>query len=60
MLDVHGPAEGSIEAQVTALAELQQEGLVRHIGLSNVTTALELPDDALEKLEGVAAPSGGA
>ncbi|PQO87462.1 oxidoreductase [Massilia phosphatilytica] len=37
MLDVHGPAEGSIEEQVTALAELREEGLIRHIGLSNVT-----------------------
>ncbi len=37
IFDVHGPAEGSIEAQLTALAELQQQGLVRHIGLSNVT-----------------------
>ncbi len=36
---VHGPAEGSLEAQVTVLAELQQKGLVRHIGLSNVTPA---------------------
>ncbi|MDB5965642.1 MAG: ydbC [Polaromonas sp.] len=39
MLGIHGPVEGSIEAQVTALAELQQQGLVRHIGLSNVTPA---------------------
>lgn len=39
MLGVHGPAEGSIEAQVTKLAELQRKGLVRHIGLSNVTRA---------------------
>ncbi|KQV25434.1 aldo/keto reductase family oxidoreductase [Massilia sp. Root335] len=37
MLDVHGPAEGSLEAQVTALAELREEGLIRHVGLSNVT-----------------------
>ncbi|MFT8243514.1 aldo/keto reductase family oxidoreductase [Roseomonas sp. BN140053] len=37
MLDVHGPAEGSIEEPLTALAELQRRGLVRHIGLSNVT-----------------------
>lgn len=37
MLDVDGPAEGSIEEPLTALAELQQQGLVRHIGLSNVT-----------------------
>lgn len=34
---VHGPAEGSIEAQFTALAELQHLGLIRHLGLSNVT-----------------------
>ena len=37
MFSVHGPAEGSIEAPLTVLAELQQKGLVRHIGLSNVT-----------------------
>ena len=35
----HGPAEGSIEEPLTALARLQQRGLVRHIGLSNVTQA---------------------
>ena len=39
MFDRHGPAEGSIEAQLTVLAELQQKGLIRHIGLSNVTAA---------------------
>jgi pyridoxine 4-dehydrogenase len=37
MFDVHGPAEGSLEAPLTALAELQRKGLIRHIGLSNVT-----------------------
>jgi pyridoxine 4-dehydrogenase len=37
MYDSHGPAEGSIGKQVEALAELQREGLIRHIGLSNVT-----------------------
>jgi aryl-alcohol dehydrogenase-like predicted oxidoreductase len=37
MLDPHGPAEGSIEAPLTALANLRRQGLVRHIGLSNVT-----------------------
>ena len=37
MFDRHGPAEGSIEEQVTTLAELQQKDLIRHIGLSNVT-----------------------
>jgi pyridoxine 4-dehydrogenase len=36
---VHAPAEGSIEAPLSALAELQRRGLVRHIGLSNVTPA---------------------
>jgi pyridoxine 4-dehydrogenase len=35
----HGPAEGSIEAPLSVLAELQHKGLVRHIGLSNVTPA---------------------
>jgi len=37
MHGIHGPAEGPLEPQVTALAELQRKGLVRHIGLSNVT-----------------------
>jgi pyridoxine 4-dehydrogenase len=39
---MHGvvePAEGSLEAQLTVLADLQRKGLVRHIGLSNVTAA---------------------
>ena len=39
MFDVHHPAEGSLEAPLTVLAELQRKGLVRHIGLSNVTAA---------------------
>ncbi len=37
MFDAHGLAEGSIEQPLTALAGLRQRGLVRHIGLSNVT-----------------------
>lgn len=37
MFDTHGPAEGSIKAPLTVLAELQRQGLLRHIGLSNVT-----------------------
>ena len=37
MGDGHGPSEGSIEPQLTALAELQRQGLIRHLGLSNVT-----------------------
>ncbi len=39
MFGIHGPAEGSLEAPLAALAELQRKGLVRHIGLSNVTPA---------------------
>jgi len=39
MFSIEEPAEGSIEAPMTVLAELQQKGLVRHIGLSNVTPA---------------------
>ena len=39
MFDIHHPAEGAIEAPLTVLAELQRQGLVRHIGLSNVTPA---------------------
>ncbi len=35
---VHGPAEGPIEAPLNVLADLQRQGLVRHIGLSNVTS----------------------
>ena len=37
MFDVHHPAEGSLEESLTVLADLQRKGLVRHIGLSNVT-----------------------
>jgi aryl-alcohol dehydrogenase-like predicted oxidoreductase len=39
MFNIHRPAEGSIEEPLTVLAELQQQGLIRHIGLSNVTAA---------------------
>jgi pyridoxine 4-dehydrogenase len=39
MFDPEGPAEGPIEEPLTVLAELQRQGLVRHIGLSNVTPA---------------------
>jgi aryl-alcohol dehydrogenase-like predicted oxidoreductase len=34
---IHGPAEGSIAREVTVLADLKRKGLIRHIGLSNVT-----------------------
>jgi pyridoxine 4-dehydrogenase len=39
MFDVHHPAEGSLEAPLSVLVDLQQQGLLRHIGLSNVTAA---------------------
>jgi pyridoxine 4-dehydrogenase len=37
MFDVRGPAEGDVEEPLSALAELQRKGLIRHLGLSNVT-----------------------
>src|ERR1700691_4292185 len=39
MGSIYDPAEGSIAEQVTVLAELRRKGLIRHIGLSNVTAA---------------------
>lgn len=35
---LHGPVEASIEPQVAALAEFQRRGLIRQLGLSNVTS----------------------
>ena len=32
------PAEGSVTERFSALAELQQKGLIRHLGISNATT----------------------
>lgn len=37
MIDPFGPAEGSLEEPLTVLADLQRQGLIKHIGLSNVT-----------------------
>lgn len=37
MFQVFAPQEGSLEPQLTALLELKARGLIRHIGLSNVT-----------------------
>jgi pyridoxine 4-dehydrogenase len=34
---VMGPSEGSIEEPLTVLAELKRQGLIRHLGLSNVS-----------------------
>jgi pyridoxine 4-dehydrogenase len=39
MGSIHGPKEGSIAEQVTVLADLKRKGMIRHIGLSNVTAA---------------------
>jgi pyridoxine 4-dehydrogenase len=39
MGDGHGPSESSIEAPLRVLADLQRQGLIRHLGLSNVTAA---------------------
>jgi pyridoxine 4-dehydrogenase len=33
------PSEGSIEEPLTVLAELKKQGLIRHLGLSNVTAS---------------------
>ena len=35
---IHGPSEGSIAEQFGTLADLQRQGLIRHLGLSNVTS----------------------
>jgi pyridoxine 4-dehydrogenase len=48
MFSVSGPADGDVEAQITALAELQRKGLIRHIGLSNTTAA------QVEQAQGIA------
>lgn len=37
MFDAHGPADGPVEEPLTALAELQREGLIRNVGISNAT-----------------------
>ena len=39
LFDVHHPSGGSLEEPLSVLTDLQREGLVRHIGLSNVTAA---------------------
>ncbi len=35
----HGPREGSLAEQIGVLASLQRQGLIRHLGLSNVTAS---------------------
>jgi aryl-alcohol dehydrogenase-like predicted oxidoreductase len=46
----HGPEEGSIAEQVTVLAELQRKGLIRHLGLSNVTAAQLVEAQAITEI----------
>jgi aryl-alcohol dehydrogenase-like predicted oxidoreductase len=46
----HGTEEGSIAEQVTALEELRRQGLIRHIGLSNVTAAQVAEAQALTRI----------
>lgn len=53
MFSTAGPAEGSIEEQLTAVAELQSQGLVRHIGLSNVTAKQVAEGRAITEIVGV-------
>ena len=38
MHGLHDAAEGSIAEQITVLADLKRQGLIRHIGLSNITS----------------------
>jgi len=48
--DGHGPAEGAIEEPLTVLADLQRQGLVKHIGLSNVTPTQLAEGRAIAKI----------
>ena len=50
MGSVHGPTEGSIAEQVTVLADLRRKGLIRHIGLSNVTPAQVVEAQAITEI----------
>jgi aryl-alcohol dehydrogenase-like predicted oxidoreductase len=45
---VHGPGEGSIKEPFAALAELKRQGLIRQLGLSNVTSAQVMEARAIE------------
>jgi len=50
MFSIHEPAEGSIEAPMTVLAELQQKGLVRHIGQRHADTDRASPTNRPHRL----------
>jgi pyridoxine 4-dehydrogenase len=45
-----GPSEGSIEKPLTVLAELKQQGVIRHIGLSNVTPMQMIESQTLAEI----------
>jgi pyridoxine 4-dehydrogenase len=47
---VMGPSEGSIEEPLTVLAELQRQGLIRHLGLSNVSPRQLAEAQAISKI----------
>ena len=47
---IHAPSESSIEERFTALADLQKQGLIRHLGLSNVTSAQVAQAQAIAKI----------
>jgi pyridoxine 4-dehydrogenase len=53
MGSVHGPKEGSIAEQVSVLADLQRKGLIRHVGLSNVTAAQVAEAKTITNIVGV-------
>ncbi len=44
------PSEGSIEEPLTLLAELKQQGLIRHIGVSNITAKQVADAQAITKI----------
>ena len=53
MGSLHGPAEGSIAEQVSVLADLHKQGLIRHVGLSNVTATQVAEAQAITDIVGV-------
>jgi pyridoxine 4-dehydrogenase len=50
---IMGPLDGSIEAPLTVLAELQEQGLIRHLGLSNVNQAQLAEAQEIAKIVGI-------
>ena len=50
---ITGPTDGSIEEPLSVLAELQQKGLIRHVGLSNVTPGQLAQSRAIAPIVGI-------